>query len=60
MAGWRVTLEVGIIVELKCIVDQAKASDLAERLSIKDASFMQITRSIMRQKGKWKRVPDDV
>jgi hypothetical protein len=49
-----------IIEELRRIVDAAKSAGPAERLSIKDAAFMQITRDVVRKKGKWKRFPDDV
>jgi hypothetical protein len=42
------------------IVDKAKSTDPNQRLSIEDTQFMRISRNIMRQKGKWKRVRDDV
>jgi hypothetical protein len=48
-----------IIAELKRIADAAKASDPNERLSIRDAAFMQISRSVKRYKGKWQRFPND-
>jgi len=47
------------IAELKRIADAAKASDPNERLSIRDAAFMQISRSVKRHKGKWQRFPND-
>jgi hypothetical protein len=49
-----------IIEELNRIKDAAKSSDTNSRLSIEETQFMQITRDILRQKGKWKRFPDDV
>jgi hypothetical protein len=49
-----------IIAELKKISDAAKAGNPNARLSLKEASFMTINRSILRRKGKWQRVPDDV
>jgi hypothetical protein len=49
-----------IIAELKKISDAAKTGDPNARLSLKEASFMTINRTILRRKGKWQRVPDDV
>jgi hypothetical protein len=49
-----------IIEELNRITAAAKSSDPNERLSIEDTQFMQITRDILRKKGKWTRFPDDV
>ncbi len=49
-----------VIAELKKISDAAKAGDPNARLSLKEASFMTINRTILRRKGKWQRVPDDV
>lgn len=49
-----------LIAELKRISDMAKATSSNARLSIEDAAFMTINRTILRTKGKWKRVPDDV
>ena len=48
-----------IIAEIKRISDAAKAADPNTRLSLDDAMFMTINRTIARTKGKWKRVPDD-
>ena len=49
-----------IIAELKKISDAAKAADPNTRLSLEDAMFLTINRTILRRKGKWKRVADDV
>jgi hypothetical protein len=49
-----------ILAELKKISDSAKAADPNARLSLKEASFMSINRTILRRKGKWQRLPDDV
>ena len=54
------TKDAKIIEELSRIREAAKSSDPNERLSIEDTQFMQITRDILRKKGKWKRFPDDV
>ena len=49
-----------IIAELKKISDAAKAADPNTRLSLEDAMFLTINRTILRKKGKWKRVADDM
>jgi hypothetical protein len=48
-----------LIAELKAISDMAKASDPSIRLPLDEAMFMSINRTVLRRKGKWKRVPDD-
>jgi hypothetical protein len=52
--------DADIIAELNRIRDAVKSSDRTERLSIEETQFLQISRSVRRQKGKWKRFPDDV
>ena len=49
-----------IIEELSRIREAVKSSDPNERLSLEDAQFMQISRDVLRKKGKWKRFSDDV
>jgi hypothetical protein len=49
-----------IIAELKRMSDMAKATDVKTRLSLEEIMFLTINRTIVRKKGKWKRVADDV
>jgi hypothetical protein len=49
-----------IIKHLSRIRNAVKSSDPNARLSIEETQFMQISRNILRKKGRWKRVPDDV
>jgi hypothetical protein len=44
-----------IIEELNRITEAAKSSDPGARLSIEETQFMQISRSVVRKKGKWDR-----
>ena len=67
--GWRETAlkpdpldpvrDKEIIAKLKEMSDAAKATAPGTRLSLKEAAFMTINRTILRRKGKWQRVPDD-
>ncbi|HKW63212.1 MAG TPA: hypothetical protein VJN89_11750 [Candidatus Acidoferrum sp.] len=49
-----------IIEHLSRVRNAVKSSDPNARLSIEDTQFVQISRSVLRSKGKWKRFPDDV
>jgi hypothetical protein len=49
-----------IIEHLSRIRNAVKSTDPNARLSIEETQFMQISRDVLRQKGKWKRFPDDV
>jgi hypothetical protein len=48
-----------IIAELKKISDASKAADPSARLNLQDAAFLTINRTVLRRKGKWKRMPDE-
>jgi hypothetical protein len=48
-----------IIAALKRMSDMAKATDATSRPSLEEIMFMNITRTIQRTKGKWKRVSDE-
>jgi hypothetical protein len=48
-----------IIAALKRMSDTAKATDAKSRPSLEEIMFMNITRTIQRTKGKWKRVSDE-
>jgi hypothetical protein len=49
-----------IIDELNRITEAAKSTDPNERLSIEEAKFMQISRSVARRKGKWDRFGPEI
>lgn len=49
-----------IIEELNRITEAAKSSDPNARLSIEETAFMQISRSVVRKKGKWDRFGPEV
>lgn len=48
-----------IIAHLKRISDAAKEASPQTRISLEDAMFLTINRTVLRRKGKWKRMPDD-
>jgi hypothetical protein len=49
-----------IIEELNRISEAAKSSDPNVRLSIEETQFMQITRTVAPEKGKWDRLGPEV
>jgi len=49
-----------IIEELNRITEAAKSSDPNARLSIEETQFMQVSRSVVRKKGKWDRFGPEV